>query len=62
MFISKAASSSSLAGFQSFKKRLREVLIVNWDINLDDCTDEAILLRLYHQGESPDFVAELLAS
>lgn len=57
-----ASYSSSPAGFQLFKKRLREILIVSWDINLDDYSDDEPLLRLYYQGESPDFAAEYLAS
>ena len=62
MLKKSASYSSTQEGFQVFKKRLRQVLIVSFDLNLYDYYDDEPILRLYHQGESPEFAAEVLAS
>lgn len=48
------------SGFQNFKKRLNEELLVDWGLTLEDCAEDAFLIKFYRQGESPAYVAEYL--
>lgn len=48
------------SGFQNFKKRLNEELLVDWGLALEDCAEDAFLIKFYRQGESPEYVAEYL--
>ncbi len=44
------------SGFQAFKKRLAQELIVSKGVNLDDYADDDNLFPYYRQGESISYV------
>lgn len=44
------------SGFQAFKKRLAQELIVSKGVNLDDFADDDNLFPYYRQGESISYV------
>lgn len=44
------------SGFQAFKRRLAQELIVSKGVNLDDFADDENLYPYYRQGESISYV------
>lgn len=48
------------SGFQVFRKRLEQELMVERGVTLNDCSDDDELFRLYQRGEPTSFVVARL--
>ena len=48
------------SGFQTFKRRISQELMLRKGVNLEDCTDDEDLYAFYLRGEPENYVMDAL--